>query len=84
MAALEPVDHRLVVIVLDNGIAKHPMLCALTHSLEDGWGCLEVHIGYPEGYQIVDGGHSLSWQFVPLYAMGSPALYLLIKIVLHI
>ena len=53
VATLEPRDDRLVVVVAHMGIAEHAVLSPLADGLLNGRCRLEVHVGHPEGNDIV-------------------------------
>ena len=49
VAALEPGDDGVVIVVANMGVAEDRMLRALSDSFLYSGGHLKIHIGYPEG-----------------------------------
>ena len=45
-------DNGIIIILLNNSIAKYTMLSTFTDSLKDGRSSLKVHISYPKRNQI--------------------------------
>ena len=72
---LSALKNTLIIGVSSAAIAT--VLGTTADGLQDGWCCLEVHVGHPEGYHIVVG------HFIPFDTIGASTIYQFIKVILH-
>ena len=87
VAAVEPENDGIVVVVAHMGIAEDGMLGTAADGLLNGRSHGKVHVSHPKGDDVLGGfaaeRRTNGRTFVPLHAAGILSLYILIEVKMH-